>query len=50
VKRGYRSQVFYNHQSLLHTTCKALALSACPGEGATGVPMSDFFAVNRTKK
>lgn len=48
VKKGYHSQVFYNHQSLLHTTCMALALSGCPGGGATGMPMSDFFGSTST--
>lgn len=43
VKRGYHSQVQYNHQSLLRSTCLALALSGCPGGGAEGVPMIDFF-------
>jgi acid phosphatase len=43
VKHGYRSTVHYNHQSLLHSACMALALTACPGGGATGVPMGDFF-------
>jgi hypothetical protein len=43
VKRGYHSQVQYDHQSLLRSTCIALALSGCPGGGAKGVPMIDFF-------
>lgn len=43
VKRGYHSQVQYNHQSLLRSTCIALALTGCPGGGAEGVPMTDFF-------
>ena len=43
VKRGYHSQVQYNHQSLLRSTCLALALSGCPGGGAEGVPMTDLF-------
>jgi acid phosphatase len=48
VKPGFRSSVHYNHQSLLHTTCLALALSSCPGGGATGVPMTEFFQASAT--
>lgn len=48
VKRGYKSTVFYNHQSLLRTTCLALGLNGCPGGGATGVPMRDFFTATST--
>ncbi len=47
VKRGFHSQVQYNHQSLLRSTCLALALSGCPGAGAEAVPMIDFFSPNR---
>jgi acid phosphatase len=43
VKPGYHSTVLYDHQSLLHSACLALGLSGCPGGGATGVPMDDFF-------
>jgi acid phosphatase len=48
VKRGYHSQVQYNHQSLLRSTCIALALSGCPGGGAEGVPMTDFFVPTKS--
>ncbi len=47
VKRGYHSQIQYNHQSLLRSTCLALALTGCPGGGASGVPMIDFFEPNK---
>jgi phosphatidylinositol-3-phosphatase len=43
VKRGYHSQIQYNHQSLLRSTCLALALTGCPGGGAEAVPMTDMF-------
>lgn len=43
IKPAFQSVSFYNAQNLLRTTCDALALSACPGKGATSVPMSDFF-------
>ncbi|HEV2962086.1 MAG TPA: alkaline phosphatase family protein, partial [Candidatus Angelobacter sp.] len=43
VKTGYHSTTFYTHQDLLRTLCDALALGGCPGNGATGVPMADFF-------
>ena len=43
VKTGYRSAAFYTHQDLLRTFCDAMGLGGCPGNGATGVPMADFF-------
>jgi acid phosphatase len=43
VKRGYKSTMFYQHQSLLHTVLKALGVASYPG-AAAGVPaMNDFF-------
>ncbi len=47
VKPGYHSKIQYDHQSLLHSTCLALALSGCPGAGAEAVPMTDFFNPNQ---
>ncbi len=43
VKPGFHSNTFYSHQDLLRTFCDALALNGCPGNGATGTPMADFF-------
>jgi acid phosphatase len=43
VKPGYRSTTFYTHQDLLRTLCDAMGLGRCPGNGAIGVPMADFF-------
>lgn len=43
VKPGFHSTAFYSHQDLLRTLCDALALNGCPGNGATGSPMADFF-------
>ncbi|HEY3928077.1 MAG TPA: alkaline phosphatase family protein [Candidatus Koribacter sp.] len=48
VKKGFHSEVQYNHQSLLRSTCLALALTGCPGGGADGVPMIDFFNANKS--
>jgi acid phosphatase len=48
VKKGFHSQVQYDHQSLLRSTCLALALTGCPGGGAEGVPMIDFFEPNKS--
>src|ERR1700694_4797982 len=43
VKPGYRSTTFYSHQDVLRTLCDAMGLAGCPGNGAVGVPMADFF-------
>jgi phosphatidylinositol-3-phosphatase len=43
VKPGYKSSVPHNHLDLLATVCAAMQLSACPGGGATGIPMAEFF-------
>src|SRR5947207_10790226 len=43
VKPRYTSSAFYTHQDLLRTVCDAMGLSGCPGNGATGTPMADFF-------
>ena len=43
VKRGFRSSVWYNHETLLKTICLALGTSSCPGGAATAKPMADFF-------
>jgi phosphatidylinositol-3-phosphatase len=43
VKPGYRSTTFYQHQSLLKTIGKALALTSIPGAGATAPDMGEFF-------
>jgi phosphatidylinositol-3-phosphatase len=43
VKRGYQSSVLHNHLDLLATVCAAMRLSTCPGGGATGIPMGEFF-------
>src|SRR5262249_28871248 len=43
VKRGFRSAVLHNHESVLKTTCVALGLSACPGAAQTARDMGEFF-------
>jgi acid phosphatase len=43
VKAGFQSGAFYQHQNTLRTVCNALALTTCPGAGATAVPQSDMF-------
>lgn len=43
VKRGFKSQVLYHHQSLLRTICDAFQFSSCPGTAGSSVAMSDFF-------
>jgi hypothetical protein len=43
VKRGYKSQVLYHHQSLMRTVCDAFRFTSCPGAAATAPTMSDFF-------
>lgn len=43
VKRGFHSDVFYNHESLLATVCRALHTDGCPGKADTAKAMEDFF-------
>ena len=43
VKPQYKSTVHYSHKNLLRTVCDAMAFASCPGAGATGQPMADFF-------
>jgi phosphatidylinositol-3-phosphatase len=43
VKPGYKSQVFYRHESLMRTVCNAFGFTSCPGAAATAPAMSDFF-------
>ena len=43
VKPGFRSEKFYNHESLLATVCRALQTSGCPGKANTAPAMEDFF-------
>jgi acid phosphatase len=43
VKAGFQSGTFYQHQNALRTICNALALTTCPGAGATAAPQSDMF-------
>jgi hypothetical protein len=43
VKRGYKSQVLYHHQSLMRIVCDAFQFSSCPGAAATAPAMTDFF-------
>src|SRR5437660_5547231 len=48
VKHGFHSTTLYSHQDLLRTVCDALALNGCPGNGATGSAMADFFPPSST--
>lgn len=43
VKRGYKSTLFYHHQSLLKTVLKALGLGSYPGGLASAPAMNDLF-------
>ena len=43
VKRGYRSTLFYQHQSVLRTVLQALDVSSYPGAAATAPAMKDLF-------
>ena len=43
VRRGFRSAIWHNHESVLKTVCLSLGLSGCPGAAATALPMSEFF-------
>jgi len=43
VKRGFKSQVLYHHQSLMRTVCDAFGFSKCPGAAGSAPSMSDVF-------
>lgn len=43
VKRGYRSTLFYQHQSVLRTALQALGVSSYPGAASTAQAMNDLF-------
>lgn len=43
VKAGAQSSVLYQHENTLKTVCDALALSTCPGAGATVSGEGDLF-------
>ena len=43
VKRGFKSQTLYHHQSLLRTVCDAFRFTSCPGGAGSAPPMTDFF-------
>ena len=43
VKRGFKSQVLYRHQSLMHTVCSAFGFNKCPGAAENAPSMSDVF-------
>jgi len=43
VKRGFKSQVLYHHQSLLRTVCDAFQFTSCPGTASSAQSMTDFF-------
>ena len=43
VKRGYKSQVLYHHQSLMRTVCDAFTFNTCPGAAASAPSMTDVF-------
>src|SRR3954462_5589776 len=43
VKRGYKSSVFYQHQSALRTVLKALGISTYPGASGTVSSFTDIF-------
>src|SRR5438552_461705 len=43
VKRGFRSTVFYQHQSALRTALKAMGIGTYPGASATVSSFTDVF-------
>jgi len=43
VKRGYKSTLFYQHQSALRTVLKALGISTYPGASGTVSSFTDIF-------
>jgi len=45
AKHGYRSTTFYQHQSTLRLTLKALGVGVFPGQAATAPDMDEFFTI-----
>ncbi len=43
VKRGYKSTLLYQHQSLLRTVLTAVGVGSYPGAAAGAAAMNDFF-------
>jgi phosphatidylinositol-3-phosphatase len=43
VKRGFKSAIFYKHESALRTILDSLGISTHPGASATAPDMADFF-------
>ena len=43
VNRTFQSGQHHRQADVLRTTCDLLGLSACPGDGAQGVGMAEFF-------
>ncbi len=43
VKASYQSSSHHTQRDILRTTCDLLGLNACPGDGANGVGMAEFF-------
>ncbi len=43
VTPGFKSSIWYNHESLLKTVCLALGTASCPGYAQNARPMADFF-------
>jgi hypothetical protein len=43
VKKSFQSATHHRQRDVLKTSCDLLGLSACPGDGAQGVGMSEFF-------
>ncbi len=43
VKKGFKSKVFYQHQSVLHTVLKALGATTFPGAAGSASSMTDIF-------
>jgi acid phosphatase len=46
VKKQFKSDSFYQHQSLLRTMCEAVGVP-CMLQGATAPAMSEFFTNNQ---
>jgi len=45
VKPGYRSTTFYQQQSLLRLSLRALGVTTYPGAAASAPDMDEFFEV-----
>jgi hypothetical protein len=43
VNRRYQSDTWYKQGSQLRMFCDLLGLNSCPGDGATSLPMAEFF-------